>query len=316
VGFFALPDLFMSAEVGMTGPAAARRRATFIGAIAPLLWATLALLTTYAQPLPAFELVALTFALAFLLTLGKWILETWRGGPSVASRFVLPRRAWVTGAGALFLYHVFYFNALARAPAVEASLICYLWPLLIVLFSAFLPGERLKAAHVLGALCGLAGAGLLVTKGQSLGFDPAYGLGYLAALACALTWSIYSLVNRRLGAVPSDAVGVYCGATALLGLACHLLLESWVAPSPSNLAAILALGLGPVGAAFFVWDYGVKRGDIQALGSLAYGSPLLSTLFLILAGRTAPSWLLAAAALLIVGGAALAAGGLFAKRSR
>jgi drug/metabolite transporter (DMT)-like permease len=300
----------------MTGDSGIRRRATFVGAIAPLLWATLALLTTYAQPLPAFELVALTFAVAFLLALGRWILEAARGGPSLASRFALPWRAWAVGVGGLFGYHFFYFNALARAPAVEASLIAYLWPLLIVLFSACLPGERLKPAHILGAFCGLAGAALLVTKGQKIGFDPAYGLGYLAALACAFTWSGYSLASRRLGAVPSDAVGAFCGATALLGLACHLLFESWVTPSIGNLAAILALGLGPVGAAFFVWDYGVKRGDIQALGSLAYASPLFSTVLLILAGRAAPSWLLAAAALLIVGGAALAAGGLFARRSR
>jgi drug/metabolite transporter (DMT)-like permease len=300
----------------VTGDARARRRATFIGAIAPLLWATLALLTTYAQPLPAFELVALTFAVAFLLAFGKWILEAARGGPSLKSRFALPGRAWAIGVGGLFFYHFFYFNALARAPAVEASLIAYLWPLLIVLFSAFLPGERLKPAHVLGTFCGLAGATLLVTKGQGLGFDPAFALGYLAALACAFTWSGYSLVSRRLGAVPSDAVGAFCGVTAILGLVCHLVFESWVTPSIGNLAAILALGLGPVGVAFFVWDYGVKRGDIQALGSLAYASPLISTLLLILAGRAAPSWLLAAAALLIVGGAALAAGGLFAKRSR
>jgi drug/metabolite transporter (DMT)-like permease len=104
--------------------------------------------------------------------------------------------------------------------------------------------------------------------------------------------------------------------TAILGFACHLIFETWITPSPGNIAAILALGLGPVGIAFFVWDYGVKRGDIQALGSLAYASPLISTVLLILAGRAAPSWALAAGALLIVGGAALAAGGLFARRSR
>jgi drug/metabolite transporter (DMT)-like permease len=287
-----------------------------IGAIAPLLWATLALLTTYAQPLPAFELVAMTFGTAFLLTLGKWAIEAARGGASVASHFRLPGQAWAVGVGGLFLYHLFYFNALARAPAVEVSLICYLWPLLTVLLSAFMPGERLRPTHILGTLCGLAGAGLLVTKGQGLGFDPAYGLGYLAAIACAFTWAGYSLLSRRLSSVPSDAVGAFCGATALLGLLSHLAFEPWVAPSFGNLAAILALGLGPVGIAFFVWDHGVKHGDIQALGTLSYASPLLSTLLLVLAGRAGPSWVLAGGALLIVGGAALAAGGLFARRSR
>ena len=52
-----------------------------------------------------------------------------------------------------------------RAPAVEASLIAYLWPLLLVVFSALLPGERLRWWHLAGGVAGLVGAGLLVTRG-------------------------------------------------------------------------------------------------------------------------------------------------------
>lgn len=295
------------------GESASRRRATLVGAIAPLLWAALALLVTAAQPIPPFELVFLTFGLAFFLALGKWFHEWSRGGPSPLVHVRLPWQAWAIGVGGLFGYHFLYFNALARAPAVEASLICYLWPLLIVALSALMPGERLRWFHVVGTLAGLLGAGLLVTRGQSLGFDPHYAAGYLFALACAFTWAGYSHLSRRLGRIPSDAVGGFCGATAFLGLICHLLLEDWVAPDLGNAVAVLLLGVGPVGAAFFCWDWGVKRGDLQALGALSYLSPLLSTLLLIAAGRASPSWALAAACLLIVGGAALAAGGLFAK---
>jgi drug/metabolite transporter (DMT)-like permease len=292
---------------------AARRRATLLGALAPLLWAALALLVVEAQPIPPFELVFFTFGLAFLLALAKWLVERARGGPSPLARLRLPWRAWAVGVGGLFGYHFLYFNALARAPAVEASLICYLWPLLIVAVSALMPGERLRWFHAVGTLAGLLGAGLLVTKGEALGFDPRYLAGYLFALACAVTWAGYSHLSRRLGRIPSDAVGAFCGATAILGLLCHLALEDWVAPDAGNALAILLLGVGPVGAAFFFWDWGVKRGDIQALGALSYLSPLLSTLLLIAAGRASPSWVLATACLLIVGGAALAAGGLFGK---
>ena len=176
-----------------------------------------------------------------------------------------------------------------------------------------LPGERLRWFHLVDTLAGLAGAALLVTRGQTIGFDPRYAVGYLFALACVFTWAGYSHLSRRLARIPSDAVGGFCGATALLGLLCHLLLEDWVARDPGNAVAVLLLGLGPVGAAFFFWDWGVMRGDLQALGALSYLSPLLSTLLLIAAGRASPSWVLAAACLLIVGGAALAAGGLFAR---
>jgi drug/metabolite transporter (DMT)-like permease len=114
------------------------------------------------------------------------------------------------------------------------------------------------------------------------------------------------VLNRRFGQVPSDAVGGFCGVTALLGLLCHLIFEPTRWPDAGGWLAVLGLGLGPVGAAFFVWDYGVKRGDIKALGAFAYAAPLLSTLLLIAFGRAAASWTLAVACALIVGGAVLA----------
>jgi drug/metabolite transporter (DMT)-like permease len=294
------------ATVMAGGAADHRLRATLVGGIAVLLWATLALLTTATQPVPPFQLVALTFAIAFLLALGKWQAVRRHGGPPVLSHLRLAPVVWLVGVGGLFGYHFFYFTALANAPAVDASLIAYLWPLFTVLFSALLPGERLRWWHVAGSLAGLAGAALLVTRGGGLAIDPRYFIGYLAAFGCALTWPAYSLISRRLGQVPSDAVGGFCGATALLGLACHLLLEETRWPDATGWLAILALGLGPVGAAFFVWDHGVKRGDIRALGAFAYAGPLLSTLLLIASGRAGASALLALSCALIVGGALLA----------
>ncbi len=286
-----------------------RLGATMVGGIAVLLWATLALFTTTAAETPPFELVALTFAIAFLLFLGKWAISRMRSGAPVLSHLHQPWRAWLVGVAGLFGYHALYFTAFAHAPAVAASLIAYLWPLLLVLFSALLPGERLRWWHVAGGLAGFAGAALLVLQksGSGAGFDHAYTVGYLAALGCAFTWSGYSLLSRRLGSVPSDAVGGFCGVTAILGLATHLAVEPTVWPSFTGWFAVLALGLGPVGIAFFVWDYGVKRGDIQVLGALAYASPLISTILLVIFGRAQASATLALACALIVGGAFLAA---------
>jgi len=294
-----------------------RRAATLIGAIAVLLWATLALFTTIAAAVPPFELVALTFAIAFLLFLGKWGLARLRGGRPVLSHLRQPPAAWALGVAGLFGYHALYFTALSHAPAVDASLIAYLWPLLIVLLSALLPGERLRWWHVAGGIGGFAGAALLVLErgGGGLALETRYLPGYAAALACAFTWSGYSILSRRLGRVPSDAVGGFCAVTALLGLAFHLLTETTIWPGAGGWLAVLALGLGPVGIAFFVWDFGVKHGDIQALGAFSYASPLISTLLLVLFGRAEPSAALALGCLLIVGGAILAAQDVFRRRA-
>lgn len=281
-----------------------RRRSTLIGGTAVLMWGALALLTTWTGAVPPFQLVAMAFSVAFILTLGTWL---YRG---VDPRSFLRHRpsVWLLGIGGLFGYHFFYFMALKNAPPIEAGLIAYLWPLLIVVFSALLPGETLTWRHVVGALAGLAGTALLVTGGGDVHFQSAHALGYAAAAACALTWSGYSILSRRFGDVPTDTVGWFCGAAAVLGALCHVLFEETFWPDDGwEWLAVFCLGLGPVGAAFFTWDIGVKRGDIKVLGALSYAAPLISTLLLIGFGGGEASWVVASACLLIVGGAVIAA---------
>lgn len=289
-----------------------RSLATLVGCFAIALWALLALLTASSGAVPPFQLTAMTFGLAGFAGLA---LAPFRPGSLKAWRQPWP--VWAVGVVGLFGYHFFYFTALQNAPAVEASLIAYLWPLLIVLFSALLPGERLALHHILGTLLGLAGAFLIVTKGQGFAFDARYGLGYAAACVCALTWSSYSVASRRFAKVPSDIISGFCLVSAVLALACHLALEVTAWPQSSwQWASLIALGLGPIGLSFFVWDYGVKRGDIQVLGAASYATPLLSTLVLIASGIAEPSWALLVAAVLITAGAMLAAKDLLLAKAR
>ncbi len=284
--------------------------ATGIGGLAILLWATLALFSTLTARLPPFQMVGMCFSLAFLIAVVMWGVK--RQNPR--DRLKLPWRVWLLGIGGLFGYHFLYFAALRLAPPLEANLLNYMWPLLIVVFSALLPGEKLRWFHLAGAAAGLCGCVMLVTRGGTLAIDSAAIPGYLLALGAAVAWAVYSVLSRRFGSVPTDAVGGFCIATALLALPCHLLLEETVIPTTQEWLALLALGLGPVGGAFFVWDIGVKRGDIQALGALAYATPLMSTLLLIATGRAEGGPTVWLACGLIVGGAVLAGGGLLTRR--
>lgn len=280
-----------------------RTRATATGFVAVLLWAALALLTVGTAPVPPFLLNALTFGIGGLLGLG-WIAAT--GG---AARLKgVGAGALVFGTQGLFGYHALYFSALRLAPAAEASLIAYLWPLFIVLLSGLLPGERLARGHVVGALTAFAGAALIVLgRGAEARGDGA-AAGLALAFVAALTWAAYSVGSRRFGTVPTEAVALFCLGTAMLSVPFHLALEETAWPQgAAGWAAVLALGLGPVGLAFYVWDIGMKQGDIQMLGVASYAAPLLSTLALVVAGMAAATPALALAAGLIAGGAVLAA---------
>jgi drug/metabolite transporter (DMT)-like permease len=278
------------------------RAATLAGAGAIALWSLLAFLTAATGAVPPFQLAAMCFALG-----GGFGAATWLFRPGAVASLSQPPAVWALGVGGLFGYHALYFAALRLSPPAEAGLIAYLWPLLLVLFSGLLPGERLRTAHVAGALLGFSGVLVLVLGGSGLALRAEHAPGYLLAGACAFIWSGYSVLSRRAGAVPTDAVAGFCLVTALLSLACHLLFERTAWPETgARWLAVLALGLGPVGAAFYLWDAGMKRGDIRLLGVGSYAAPVLSTAILVLAGYAEPTGALALSCFLIVGGALVA----------
>lgn len=279
-------------------------KATLIGTTAIAIWSTLALLTTLTRRLPPFQLLAMAFALAFLIGLALWL----KRGRGLGPVLHLPRRAWLLGIAGLFGNHLFYFLALRYAPAAEANLLNYLWPLLIVLFSALLPGERLRWNQAGGAVIAFMGAALIIAGGGPFSLQPEYFAGYLFAALAAVIWAGYSVLSRAAGALPTESVGAYCAATSMLALLCHLAFEETVMPVGWEWPALILLGLGPMGAAFYVWDHGVKRGNIRRLGVLSYAIPFFSTLLLIASGLAEFSWMLVMACLFIVGGALLAAG--------
>ena len=289
----------------MTRPAA-----TLIGFAAIAMWSLLALFTAASGAVPPFQLSALCFSI------GAAIGFIWLAASGRWRDLKQPLPVWALGISGLFGYHALYFTALRNAPPVEAGLIAYLWPLLIVLFSALLPGERLRWHHLAGAALGLAGTALIVGGGGGgLAFESGYAGGYLAALGCALTWSTYSVASRRFAEVPSGIVAGFCLAAAVLSVPAHLVFETTVWPQTvEQWLAVAGLGLMPVGAAFYVWDIGVKHGDIQLLGVLSYGAPLLSTLVLIAAGYGVFSLKIGIAALLITTGALMASQQMLRRR--
>jgi drug/metabolite transporter (DMT)-like permease len=279
------------------------RTATLIGLTAILMWSLLAALTVATGKIPAFQLAAMTFAIGALVG-----FSTWLGRPDAIRVLRQPALVWMVGVGGLFGYHALYFLALRFAPPAEAGLLNYLWPLLIVLFSSLLPGERLAMHHILGALLGLVGTVLLFAGNSGHSFTPGQLPGLIAAFVAAFVWAAYSVMSRKLKAVPTDAVAGFCLATAALAALVHSVVETTVWPETTGQwLAIIVLGIGPVGAAFYSWDIGMKRGDIRVLGAASYATPLLSTAFLILAGFAQATVTIAIAAVLIAGGGLIAA---------
>lgn len=283
--------------------------AVALSLISILIWSTLAVLGSRMGHLPPFLSVGIALVVGGLVGLVR--ARDWR----------VPLGTLAIGIGGIFGYHALLFTAFRFAPAVEVNLLQYLWPLLIVVLSPlYLRGYRLRFHHVAGSILGLAGAGLVISGGK-LSLDLANLPGYLLALGAALTWSSYSLLTKRVRPFRTGAVGGFCLASGLLSLGLFALdTLATGAPVPTlngrDWVFLVLLGLGPMGAAFYTWDAALKRGDSRVIGALAYLTPLLSTLNLVLWGGRRLSAISLGAMALIVLGAMVGSLDLFRRQPR
>ncbi len=265
-----------------------------LGAI--LLWASLAMLGVRLAHLPPFWLtgVALLMGSVIALPLSRFDFSQWR----------VPASTLALGVYGLFGYHLLLFIALRHAPPVQANLVNYLWPLgMVVLAPLFLPKSKLNLRQLLASLLGFAGAALAITGGQSVEGELAWG--YLPALAAAFVWASYSLLTQRVAPFATSAIGLFALVSGVLSLICHAWLEPAAQVSARDWPWLVLMGLGPLGAAFFLWDAALKRGDARQIGLLSFLTPLLSTLLLLWHRGEAISLSVVAAAVLIMGAARL-----------
>jgi drug/metabolite transporter (DMT)-like permease len=272
--------------------------ATLYALAAIALWGTLASLGTSLSHLPPFLLTGLALMIGSVMS--------WPAVLRNRQAWAVPARTLALGIYGLFGFHFLLFIALRHAPPVEANLVNYLWPLfMVVLAPALLPGLSLRPLHLAAALLGFAGAAIAILGARNAGpaaTDAGYW-GFLPALGSAFIWASYSLWTKRVAAFPTTAIGLFGLVSGALALACHALLEPQASLSARDWLLVGLCGLGPLGAAFFLWDMALKRGDARQIGILSYITPLASTALLMLVTQRPLSWTIALAALLILSAA-------------
>ena len=269
------------------------------------LWASLSALGVSLKHIPPFLLTGIALMMGSMLA-WPFVIKNRR-------QWQVAPRMLALGVFTLFGFHFLLFIALRMAPAVEVNLVNYLWPLFIVVLAPlYLPGVALRRVHIAAAITGFMGAALAISGARedvaaSASSSASPLLGYLLALGSALIWANYSLQTKRAEVTgksfPTAAIGLFGGVSGILSLACHAALEPSVNLNLRDWLLLAVMGLGPLGAAFFLWDKALKLGDARQIGILSYLTPLASTVLLMMVTGRAMSWSIALAAAMIVGAA-------------
>jgi drug/metabolite transporter (DMT)-like permease len=278
--------------------------ANLLALAAIALWALLAWLGVALSHVPPFLLTGIALLIGSLIALPL----SWQGGRLNLSSWKMPWPHLLLGVYGLFGFHFLLFIALRHAPPVQANLVNYLWPLgIVVMAPLFLQGVQLKAAHLLAAALGFAGAALAILGGRSADASAGFAWGYIPAAGSAFIWASYSLMTKRLAmqgkSFATSAIGLFGLISGALSLLCHALLEQRLVLSGADWGYLVLMGLGPLGAAFYLWDAALKRGDARQIGILSYITPLASTAVLILVSGQPLTLIIGLAAAMIVGAA-------------
>lgn len=271
---------------------------TTIGCGALLVWSLYALIVSeLLGRLPIFQTLFLMFGVSFVaMAIRLTFMKRW----SVLKQ---PWPIWLIGVLGVCGSDVAYVSAVKYAPPAHVDFIDYLWPFFVIIFSSFLPKEKLTIQHVIAGGLGFFGVFLMLTGGKlSLAIlQEEYLVGYIFALTAALVWSLYNIATRWYQEMPIEIVGMYCGIGALIAFLLHVQYEAWVMPTLFEGMLVFFLGLAS-GVAYIFWTYATQKGNFKLLGVLAYFTPVISMSFLVVCGKEPMSMVLVVACILVISG--------------
>lgn len=282
----------------------------FAALVAVVLWAIAPLLVNIASSVPPFRLATIALLSGAVAALPMTLRK--RKKARADARQVTLSCKWklvIYGLVPALIFGavVSYLAGMGQAPAAEAALITYTWPILFIVLSQWLFHRRVPVLVLVGAGIAFCGAAVLIAP-ESLGSGAsAHYSGYALALLAACCWAVYSWICQAAPVAIAPLMPLlFLVAGVSAAMADTLTGSTPGMPSGGALLAGIALGLGPYGLAMVAWDLALRTGPTALIGSLAYAVPVLAAVLLVVAGIAAPDWRLPVAALLVVVGSVVA----------
>lgn len=270
--------------------------------IAISLWGTSFVFTKLClQYLTPMEIVASRFFLAVPVLL----LIVWKQGLSF--RFFARRWKIVIACSLVLIAHLLIqVEGMKTTTATNTAWLITTIPIFIVALSFFFLKERMKARQLLGIAVAAFGVFVLVSRGNltSLEFISSYG-DWMVLVSC-VTWSVYTILGKKLSDTSPLAVTALVLTIAAIGICPPVFINSgltrFTALPATVIYALLFLGVLCMGIAYWLWTEGLKRKTAGQVGVYLYLEPI-STMCIapFVLGESITSSLIAGGALVIAG---------------
>lgn len=252
------------------------------GVIAILLWSTGAYFIYQMKHIPAREILVIGQLFGGLICL---YLEG--GQLSIRSISRRIKRGW--GALAVFWLSQFgYVYAFQNAPPAQIDLIFYTWPAILIIVRSWDITQGLNRWDIAGIILGFLGIVILLSpelKQETISFD--YLSGYIGGAVGAVGWVLYllSIDPMRKDNKEFKCIGEDIFILGILNFSLLLLTNSWVKPVGTDWYLLAYYAISMFGVPYFLWRITLHK-DPKMAGALSNATPILSIIWLIIAGIT------------------------------
>jgi len=179
-----------------------------------------------------------------------------------------------------YLYYAFYTASLKSIPASEASMLNYLFPVLIVLLAVIIEREKLTWPKMFLLGTGLAGTFLIVTSGSIAGFVLTNAAGDLLAVLGAFSWALFTVLGKRDRTPLFASIFVYVVVSFVCSAVSLFLFSEWTVPEPPVLAGIVWLSLSNIVFAYFIWFRILQMAPVALVSGMSYITPFVTLMFI------------------------------------
>ena len=180
-----------------------------------------------------------------------------------------------------FTYYFFYILALKLIPAVEASMLHYIFPVMIVVFSIPINGEKLDAMKVSSILLGLLGMIIIITKGDISNIKMSNIFGDFLALGAAISWGIFSNFGKKNKIDIHISNYIFMITNFLLSTISVIIFSGFTLPTPTGFVGVVWLGITNIVVCYYLWFKALKLTSTTLIASITFVTPFITLLFIV-----------------------------------